>query len=129
MATTTCCSARRNDTLVGGTGDDWLAGGSGNDTFVFEAGHGNDTIQDFTDRENLIDLSAFNDISGFNDLTITNDNGTAVIDLSSYGGGEIRLEDFDSNNLSADDFAFQDVTSMDRDGKSAARTLAGQSRA
>ena len=95
-----------NDTLVGGTGDDWLAGGSGNDTFVFEAGHGNDTIQDFTDGEDMIDLSAFNDITGFTDLTITNDDGTAVIDLSSHDGGEIRLEDFDSSNLSADDFAF-----------------------
>ena len=95
-----------NDTLTGGTGDDWLAGGSGDDTFVFEAGHGNDTIQDFTDGEDMIDLSAFNAISGFSDLTITNDNGTAVIDLSSHAGGEIRLEDFDSSNLSADDFAF-----------------------
>ena len=95
-----------NDIIQGGADDDWLYGGSGNDTFVFEAGHGNDTIQDFTDGEDLIDLSAFNDIDGFNDLTITNDDGTAVIDLSNDGGGEIRIEDFDIANLSADDFAF-----------------------
>ena len=40
-----------NDTIQGGADDDWLHGGSGNGTFVFEAGHGTDTIHDFTDGE------------------------------------------------------------------------------
>ena len=33
-----------------------LTGGAGADTFVFASGHGNDTIADFTDGEDLIDL-------------------------------------------------------------------------
>ena len=95
-----------DDTIQGAAGDDWLYGGSGNDTFVFEAGHGNDTIHDFTDGEDLIDLTAFTGITGFNDLSISANDGDVVIDLSSDGGGEIRIEDFDSTNLGADDFAF-----------------------
>ena len=67
-------------------------GGAGADTFVFTAGHGNDTIKDFTDGEDLIDLSQISGISGFEDLTITADGTTAVIDLTAHCGGTIRLE-------------------------------------
>ena len=65
------------DTLGGGEGDDWLSGGTGTDTltggagadtFVYFAGHGSDTITDFTDGEDVIDLSLLDSISGFDDL-------------------------------------------------------------
>ena len=101
-----------DDSITGGANDDWLHGGSGNDTFVFEAGHGNDTIRDFTDGEDLIDLTSLTGITEFNDLTITDDGGTAVVDLSSHGGGTIRLEGFDDDDLDATDFVFYDSTSM-----------------
>ncbi|HGH5978916.1 TPA: hypothetical protein ACJI8J_002305, partial [Kluyvera georgiana] len=35
-----------NDTLDGGTGNDKLSGGSGDDTYVFNKGHGQDTVSD-----------------------------------------------------------------------------------
>ena len=35
-----------NDTLDGGTGNDKLSGGSGDDTYVFNKGHGHDTVSD-----------------------------------------------------------------------------------
>ena len=36
-----------------------LTGGLGNDTFVFTATSGNDTVTDFENGEDLIDVSAF----------------------------------------------------------------------
>ena len=84
-----------------------LYGGSGEDTFVFQAGHGTDTILDFTD-DDTIDLSALTDITAFSDLTINDDNGTAVIDLTSHGGGTIRLDDTAVSDLDATDFTFDD---------------------
>ena len=92
------------DVLFGGSGDDTLNGGAGNDWLV--GGEGNDTITDFTDGEDMIDLSAFSSISGFSDLTITQDGDDTVIDLGAHGGGEITLEDFTSTDLDATDFGF-----------------------
>ena len=97
-----------DDTLDGGADDDVLYGGSGADTFVFQAGHGTDTILDFADGTDMIDLSALTDITGISDLTITDDNGTAVIDLTSKGGGTIRLDDTAVSDLEATDFTFYD---------------------
>ena len=97
-----------DDTLDGGADDDVLYGGSGEDTFVFQASHGTDTILDFTDGDDTIDLSALTDITGFSDLTITQDGTTAVIDLSSQGGGTIRLDDTAVSDLDAADFTFDD---------------------
>ncbi len=102
------------DRLFGGTGDDILNGGAGNDrlyggydddTFIFDTGHGNDTIKDFTDGEDLIDLTAF-DLPGFGALTISPVSGGVRIDLSTHGGGTILLEGFDIANLDTTDFLF-----------------------
>ncbi|MEM6384371.1 MAG: calcium-binding protein [Pseudomonadota bacterium] len=49
-----------NDFLNGGTGTDTLTGGTGADTFVFAAGFGNDTVTDFQDDIDQLDLTAFN---------------------------------------------------------------------
>ncbi|MDE0538214.1 MAG: calcium-binding protein [Rhodospirillales bacterium] len=106
-----------DDTIHGGAGDDTLYGGSGADAFVFKAGHGNDTIHDFTDGEDTIriDTVGLTGVTGFADLSIADDNGTAVIDLSGQGGGTIRLEGVSVDDLDASDFAFYDST-MDPDG-------------
>ena len=98
-----------DDTLDGGAGDDTMSGGAGDDTFVFAAGHGNDTIKDFTDGEDLIDLTQISGISGFEDLTITADGDDALINLTAHGGGTIRLENFNVANLDAEDFSFYEA--------------------
>ena len=95
-----------DDIIRGDAGNDTITGGAGDDTFVVAAGDGSDTITDFADGEDLIDLSAFSAISGVSDLTITQDGDDTVIDLSAHGGGEITLEDFTSTDLDATDFGF-----------------------
>lgn len=94
-----------NDRLAGDTGDDQLSGGSGADVFVFAPGHGADTITDFTDTEDKIDLETF-ELLGFDDLVISSTTDGASIDLSAHGGGTILLEGFDMSNLDASDFLF-----------------------
>ena len=85
----------------GASGDDTLTGGAGADHFVFDPNHGNDVVTDFTDGEDLIDLSAFSTISGFSDLTMTSDENGVTIDLTAHGGGTIVLQGFALNDLDA----------------------------
>ena len=95
-----------NDWLGGGTGDDTLTGGTGDDTFGFERGNGNDTITDFADGADLIDLREFTQIGSVADLAITADGDDVVIDLGDHGGGTIRLENVSESDLGADHFVF-----------------------
>ena len=93
----------------GASGDDTLTGGAGADTFVFDPNHGNDVVTDFTDGEDVIDLSEFSTISGFSDLTVTSDENGVTIDLTAHGGGTILLQGFDIDDLDAEDFLFRDT--------------------
>ena len=67
-----------------------LEGGASNDTFLFERGAGDDTIGDFADGEDMIDLSAFSRL-GFADLSISALRSDVSIDLPDHGGGTITL--------------------------------------
>ena len=94
-----------DDVLDGGGGADILTGGAGADTFVFAAGHGTDTITDFSPEEvDLIDLRALSGITGFAALTLTADDTDTLLDLSAHGGGTVRLEDIAVADLAAEDF-------------------------
>ena len=105
------------DTIHGGADDDTLIGGSGADAFVFKAGHGTDTVQDFANGEDTIriDTVGLTGVAGFGDLSIAADGDDAVIDLTAQGGGTIRLESVSVDDLDAADFAFYDSTT-DPDG-------------
>jgi len=87
--------------LAGEQGNDTLTGGSGADTFVFSETGYYDTITDFQDTIDMIEISA--GANSFGDLVITNSSGDALI---SYAGGSILLESFNFALLSADDFSF-----------------------
>lgn len=114
-----------NDLIAGGTGDDIIHGGAGHDqlygnglqssygqgesdedTFVYEPGGGTDTIMDFVNGEDVIDLSAFSNITQFSDLSISQDGNFAVIDFG--GSDKIRLSQFNVDDLDASDFVFAD---------------------
>ncbi len=97
-----------DDLIHGGEGDDEIRGGAGADVFAFGAECGVDTVADFTDGEDRIDLTALAGIAGFDDLQIAGYPNTAVIDLTNHGGGTIRLEDTTADKLDADDFLFHE---------------------
>ena len=65
-----------------------------------------------TDQADMIDLTALTQITGWSDISslISADGTAAVIDLSTKGGGSIRLEGVAVTDLDADDFDFYDST-------------------
>ncbi|MCP5075907.1 MAG: hypothetical protein GY947_21775 [Rhodobacteraceae bacterium] len=96
--------------MDGGTGDDTLTGGNNLDTFVFGLKAGNDTITDFQDGNDDIDLTAYN-LSGRSDLVaagaMTDTALGAVIDLSLVGGnGTITVTGMLVADLNNSEFIF-----------------------
>ena len=118
---------RGNDILTGGEGNDVLKGGPGEDTLIvdgddmdvlyggsegdifrfFPSNLGGGSIRDFSDGEDVIDLTEFTGISSMNDLDIVSHGNNVRIDVS---GADylttIILVDFDASNLDNSDFLF-----------------------
>ena len=116
-----------NDILTGGAGNDYLKGGPGEDTFIvdgddmdvlyggtekdtfqfFPSNVGGGSIRDFSDGEDVIDLTEFTGINSMDDLDIVSHGDNVRIELS---GSDylttIILSDFDINNLDNSDFLF-----------------------
>ena len=88
-----------DDVISAGKGDDVLAGGSGDDIFAFVKHGGSNSIQDFEDGPDLIDLTALN--TAFGDLDIQETGGHSVI---TFGDLEIVVESV--TGLGAEDFIF-----------------------
>ena len=84
-----------DDTLIGGAGNDILRGGGGNDVFVFNANHGNDTIEGFRIGKDKIELEG---ITVMESMISDAGDDTRV----SWMGGEIILEDILSVDVVAD---------------------------
>ncbi|MCE8556934.1 hypothetical protein KBY29_21715 [Ruegeria pomeroyi] len=89
--------------LTGLAGNDSLRGFGGADNFAFGDGFGNDTIADFEDGVDKIDMSAHSQISGIADLTVVNSGADALV---SDGFGNSILLLGEANNISGDDFIF-----------------------
>ncbi|HEY9799843.1 MAG TPA: calcium-binding protein [Leptolyngbyaceae cyanobacterium] len=96
---------RGNDILIGGTGNDILIGGTGNDLFVLEIGGGTDTINDFTDGQDLIAL--FGNLT-FGQLSITQGTGANINDtlirLTSSNELLAVLKGVSVNTITSSDF-------------------------
>ena len=95
-----------DDRLRGGPDDDMLDGGEDDDVFFFAAAGGNDTILDFGNGEDRIDLAAFSEIQSLEDLDIQQQENAVVIDLSAHGGGTVTLQDVDMADLMDAHFLF-----------------------
>ncbi|MEO0911750.1 MAG: calcium-binding protein [Pseudomonadota bacterium] len=92
------------DLLNGGRGDDGLTGGAGADIFEFFRSAGNDTIWDFQNGVDRIDLTAFNVFFSDINAAVTNRWGNAVIDLDALGGSGSILIMGAAGQLDASDF-------------------------
>lgn len=78
-----------NDTLDGGAGDDTLIGGGQADTFVFQDGYDVDTITDFVDDIDEIDLTSFNFVDANDALSnATQVNANVEFD---FGNGDMLI--------------------------------------
>ncbi|GHC63379.1 calcium-binding protein [Neogemmobacter tilapiae] len=91
-----------NDYLHGGFGADRLTGGAGADLFVFQVKGGVDTVVDFGNGADKLDVSALG-LSGLADFKITETK--KYVQLSAEGT-TIRLLGLDADDLSAGDFLF-----------------------
>jgi parallel beta-helix repeat protein len=90
-----------NDRLIGGFGDDMLTGGTGSDVFVFGPGWGNDTIADFTRKQDKIEFSGVAGLTSFAQLQIRQVGADAHV---SYDGQDVTLLGFAASALTAADF-------------------------
>ena len=116
-----------NDILTGGEGNDVLKGGPGEDTFIvdgddmdvlyggtekdtfqfFPSNLGGGSIRDFSDGEDVIDLTEFTGITSVADLDLISHGDNVRIELSGTDYlTTIILSDFDLNNLDNSDFLF-----------------------
>ena len=119
----TLTAGEGNDLLKGGAGDDVLIsdgddmdvlhGGDGKDRFEFSPSKlGGGTIADFTDGEDVIDLTEFSGIASVGDLDTLSLGGNVRIELEgtdSLGADyltTIILSDFDVADLDNSDFIF-----------------------
>jgi hypothetical protein len=67
------------DRIKGGQGNDLLYGGSGQDRFLFGPGFGQDSIGDFADGSDLIDLSRVPAIEDMGDISLASGGPTVVV--------------------------------------------------
>jgi serralysin len=97
----------RDNRITGLGGDDTLKGAGGADDFVFTPGCGRDTIVDFADGQDVIDLGGYAGIDGFDDIvSITASEKGAVVMLSENGMDTITLKGIGVAVIGAGDFDF-----------------------
>ena len=118
------------DILEGGAGNDYLNGGGDSDTYLFAAGHGQDTMYDFSTKKEsnfLRFTGAKSDSAIFerdgNDLIIKAYGTEDSVRLSYYFSDDRQSSDFrysqfifDDVTLTADDLATSGVISTGNEG-------------
>lgn len=94
--------SRGNDRIIGQRGDDTLTGGRGDDIFVFNRGHGDDVITDFTAGDDHIRI--LNGADNLADLTFETQGADVLV---SFADVSILVEDITLAVLQdADNFLF-----------------------
>ena len=105
---------RGDDLLIGGTGDDTMKGGLGADNFSYYGypleHNGSDKIVDFKLGVDFVELMGktvngeFIGFTGFDALSLTASGSDTILDLSTHGGGQVRLKGIAPSDLTEDDF-------------------------
>ena len=100
----TIYGGKGNDTINGGIGDDILEGNSGKDIFIFAITDGNDTITDFSKKNDQLIFSdnIFSNSEDALNSVIYNDSGAIItidssnsISLTGLNNGDLTEENFD----------------------------------
>jgi Ca2+-binding RTX toxin-like protein len=91
------------DQLWGGTGNDVLYGEGDADRFIFTQGGGADTVADFQDGVDLLDLRVYS-IATVGNTTVAAQGASTLITFT--GGESALLVGIDSANITAADFMF-----------------------
>ena len=99
------------DTIHGGTGDDIMFGRFNADRFVFEDGHGNDTIGDFNALNNFerIDFSGLSTINSLADLNL----GSATLGAATQVGGDVVIDTGSGNSITLTGVSLADLDGFD----------------
>ena len=95
-----------DDSFFGSPENERFRGNKGDDFFIFEGAHGHDSIEDFTNGDDVILVLGLS-ISKQDVLDHASawSEGTGVhIDLTSFGGGKIDLWGFRRSDFDASDF-------------------------
>ena len=99
--------AEGDDLIDGAQGNDILTGGLGRDVFVFAENAGLDTITDFDDGSDLIDVTGHVGVSGFNGIVVQQMGNDAVIYLTGLSDADrITLENVSAGDIDGSDFIF-----------------------
>ena len=144
----TIAGSSGSDTLIGDGGDDWLSGGAGSDViaggadtdtliggdgadlFIYGAGDGDDTIVDFGNGSDMVDLTGLNGGAITWDqlsakFSATDDGTGTEIDLSEWGGGTLTLLGVAPEALTAAMFVLPDGTTGTDSGNDDAELYMG----
>ncbi|MBM1815953.1 calcium-binding protein [Pseudosulfitobacter pseudonitzschiae] len=92
-----------DDTIDGGWGDDNLTGGTGADVFVFDDRMRADTITDFTDGEDRLDMTAWG-FTSVDDMTFQQVGNDVFIQFTDRDS--LLLQNVEVADLDASDFIF-----------------------
>ena len=96
------------DTLIGGLGDDTLIGGGNSDTYVFAKGHGQDVVQDSSDKLENADILSFADVK-LSDVVFTQSGSD--LQIKAFGGeDQVSVQSYFTNQHRYTQLAFKDQT-------------------
>jgi Ca2+-binding RTX toxin-like protein len=88
--------------LDGSIGTDMLTGGHGKDIFVFNDGNGYDTITDFKQGEDRIEIGVFAGVDSFKDLDFSQDGTNVVLEVGTDDAlvfEHAKAKDFDKHDV------------------------------
>lgn len=94
------------DILNGGAGKDTLYGGAAADYFVFDTGTRHDTIADFQDGLDVIDITGIKGISKFSQIEDRMEQHGADVIIDFGHKDKITIENITIDKLTAVDFAY-----------------------
>ena len=100
-----------NDVLIGGLGDDTMTGGATADRFVIVDGLSNDTITDFEDNRDIIDLSTHRFLNSMADVLANASQVGADVVIAVHPLSTFTIQNFALVDLDTGDFDFGAVVS------------------